>query len=160
MKKILFCLILGLFLMGCVSAANLPDFAMVDGFNDTGDGIFLKYDSNKKVEQTFFILEYNVHDAGDYLLNDTEYGYTVFNSTNNTFNFVDEKLKEKGCIELIEFEGKRYIVESWNDITGNDHDFTDTFNNLMQFNKLNNITPLNATEIIEKELLNQTNSTK
>lgn len=160
MKKILLCLILSLFLIGCVSAANLPNFIMIDGFNDTGDGIFLKYDSNKKVEQTFFILEYNEHDAGDYLLNDTDYGYTVFNNTNDTYNFVDEKLKEKGSIELIELDGKRYIVESWDAIKGDDHDFTGTFNNLLQFNKLNNITPINATEIIEKELLNQTNSTK
>ena len=111
MKKILLCLILGLFLIGFASAANLPNFKMIDGFNDTGDGLFLKYGSNNKVEQTFFILEYNEHDAADYLSNDTAYGYTIYNSTNGTYNFVDKPLKEIGSIELIEFEGKRYIVE-------------------------------------------------
>ena len=156
MKKILLCLILGLFLIGFASAANLPNFKMIDGFNDTGDGVFLKYGSNNKVEQTFFILEYNEHDAADYLSNDTAYGYTIYNSTNGTYNFVDKPLKEIGSIELIEFEGKRYIVESWDSLSGNDHDFTDTFNNLVEFNKLNNITPLNATEIIEHELSNLT----
>lgn len=160
MKKILLCLILSLFLIGFVSAADLPNVIMLDGFNDSGDGLYLKYDSNNKVAQTFFILEFNEHDAGDYLLNDTKYGYTVYNSTNDTYNFVDEKLKEKGSIELIELDGKRFIVESWDAISGDDHDFTDTFNNLMQFNKLNNITPINATEVIQNELLNKTNSTK
>ena len=160
MKKILICLILSLFLIGFVSAADLPKFNMIDGFNDTGDGIFLKYGSDNKISQTFFILEYNEHDASDYLLNDTDYGYIVSNGTNDTYNFVDKPLKEKGSIELIELDGKRFIVESWNPIEGDDHDFTDTFNNILQFNKLNNITPLNATEIIENELLNKTNSTK
>lgn len=160
MKKILLCLILSLFLIGCVSAIDLPNFVMMDGFDDAGDGVYLKHDSNNNVEQKFFILKFNEHDAGDYLLNDTKYGYNVFNSTNDTYNFVDEKLKEKGSIEIIEVGGQRFIIESWNDIKGNDHDFTVTFNNLMQFNKLNNITPLNATEIIENELLNKTNSTK
>ena len=161
MKKILICLILSLFLIGCVSASELPKFTMLDGYDDIGDGLYLKYGSNNKVVQTFFILEYNEHDAGDYLLNDTEYGYTVYNGTNDTYyNFVDEKLEEKGSIELVEFDGKKFIVESWDNIEGNNHDFNDTYNNLLKFNKLNNLKPLNATEIIEKELMNQTNSTK
>ena len=133
---------------------------MIDGFNDTGDGVFIKYDSGNKIAQTFFIMEYNEHDASDYFLNDTHYGYLVYNGTNDTYNFIDKPLKEKGSIELIELDGKRYIVESWNPLKGNNHDFTDTFDNLVKFNKLNNITPLNATEIIEQELMNKTNSTK
>ena len=159
MKKILVILILSLFLIGFVSAVELPNFTLPDGFDDVGDGIFIKYDSSKKPNQTLAIIEYTEHDAGDYLLNDTDYGYTVFNSTNDTYNFVDSKLKEKGTIELIEIDGKRFIVESWDALDGDDLDFTVTFNNLLQFNKLNNITPINATEIIENELLNQTNST-
>lgn len=159
MKKILVFLILSLFLIGFVSAVELPKFTLPDGFDDVGDGIFIKYDSSKKPNQTFAIIEYTEHDAGDYLLNDTDYGYTVYNSTNDTYNFVDSKLKEKGSIELIEIDGKRFIVESWDALDGDDLDFTTTFNNLLQFNKLNNITPINATEIIENELLNQTNST-
>ena len=128
MKKILICLILSLFLIGFVSAADLPKFNLPDGFDDVGDGIFIKYDSSKKPIQTFAIIEYTEHDAGDYLLNDSEYGYTIYNNTNA--------------------------------LKGDDLDFNATFNNLLQFNKLNNITPINATEIIEQELMNQTNSTK
>ena len=156
MKKILICLILGLFLIGFVSAVDLPKFTLPDGFDDVGDGIFIKYDSHKKPNQTFAILEYNEHDAGDFLLNDTKYGYTVYNGTNNTYHFADEKLKEKGTVEIIELDGKKFIVESCDSLDGDDLDFTATFNNLLLFNKLNNITPLNITEIIEKDLANQT----
>ena len=156
MKKIIVCLILSLFLIGFVSAVELPKFNVPDGFNDTGDGVFIKYDSFKKPNETLAVIEYTEHDAGDYLVNDTKYGYTVYNSTNNTYNFVDKKLGEKGSIELIEIDGKRFSVESWDKLEGDDLDFTVTFDNLMEFNKLNNITPINATQIINLELLNQT----
>ena len=155
-KKVMICLILSLFLIGFASAADLPNFNFPDDFKDVGDGIFIKYDSSNKPLQTFAVIEYTVTDAGDYLLNDTDYGYTVYNSTNNTFNFADEKLKEKGTIELIEIDGKKFIVESWDSLDGDKLDFKTTFNNILEFNKLNNITPLNITEIIDQDLANET----
>ena len=155
-KKLLICLILSIFLIGFVSAADLPNLVFPDDFKDVGDGVYIKYDSSNLPEQTFAIIEYTQTDAGDYLLNDTEYGYKVYNSTNDTYNFVDEKLKEKGSIELVEINGVKYIIESWNALDGDDLDFTVTFDNLLKLNKLNNLTPLNATEIIEQELTNQT----
>lgn len=101
----------------------------------------------KKPEQTFAIINYTKYDAQDYLKNDTKYGYTVYNATNNTFNFVDEKLNEKGSIEIIEVNGQKYIVESWNAIGSDNKDFTATFNNLLEFNKMNNVTPINSTNM-------------
>ena len=44
MKKILICLILSLFLIGIVSAADLPNFTIPNGFDDIGDGVYIKYD--------------------------------------------------------------------------------------------------------------------
>lgn len=155
-KKVMICLILSLFLIGFVSAADLPNFKFPDEFKDVGDGVFIKYDSLKNPEHTFAVIKYTSTDAGDYLLNDTKYGYTVYNSTNNTFNFIDKELKERGTIELIEVNGTRYIVESWDPLGGNDLDFNVTLSNLLAFNKLNNITPLNITEIIDQELSNET----
>lgn len=147
MKKIAICLILSLFLIGFVSAANVANFKLPDGFDDVGDGVYIKYDSSKKPEQTFAIINYTKYDAQDYLKNDTKYGYTVYNATNNTFNFVDEKLNEKGSIEIIEVNGQKYIVESWNAIGSDNKDFTATFNNLLEFNKMNNVTPINSTNM-------------
>lgn len=161
MKKILICLILSLFLIGFVSAADLPKFTLPDGFDDVGDGIYIKYDSSKKPNQTFAILKYTEHDAGDFLINDTKYGYTTYNGTNDTaYHFADKKLGEKGSVEIIEIDGNRFIVESWDTLDSDDLDFNSTFKNLVQFNKLNNITPLNLTEILEQELSNQTIITK
>ena len=148
LKKIAVCLILTLFLICAVSAANMTNFTLPDDFEDVGDGVYIKYDSAKKVEQTFAIIKYTQYDAEDYLKNDTSYGYTVYNGTNNTFNFVDEKLNEKGSIELVEIDGQKYIVESWNAIDGNANDFTKTFQNLLDFNKLNNVKPINSTEVL------------
>lgn len=48
MKKIAICLILSLFLIGFVSAANVANFKLPDGFDDVGDGVYIKYDSSKK----------------------------------------------------------------------------------------------------------------
>ena len=154
-KKVMICLILSLFLIGFVSAADLPNLTFSDDFKDVGNGVFIKYDAFKKPEQTLAVIEFTTHDASDYLKNDTSYGYSVHNNTNTTFNFVDEKLKEKGTIEMIEINGTKYIVESWDAIQGSNHDFTATDKNILNFNKLNNITPIGAAEAIE--LSNQTN---
>ncbi|MDO5859632.1 hypothetical protein [Methanobrevibacter sp.] len=158
-KKIAVCLILSLFLVGCVCAANAVYFTLPDDFDDVGNGVYIKYDSSKKPEQTFAIINYTQYDAEDYLKNDTEYGYSVYNGTNETFNFVDEKLSEKGSIEIIEVDGQKYIVESWNAIEGNNHDFTTTFQNLMEFNKLNNVKQVNATEVLNNLTTNETDNT-
>ena len=138
-KKVIFLLVLGLVTMGIVVAAENPTFNVPTDFEDLGDGVYVLYDSLKKPDQILSIVSYTEHDEDDYLANDTENKYTVYACDNNTFNFVDGSMDEKGTFEIIDVNGTKFIVDFVKEGIDNEKDFNDTFNSLMEFNKLNNV---------------------
>lgn len=138
-KKVIFLLVLGLVTMGIVVAAENATFNVPADFEDLGDGVYVLYDSLKKPDQILSIVSYTEHDEDDYLANDTENKYTVYACDNNTFNFVDGSMDEKGTFEIIDVNGTKFIVDFVKEGIDNEKDFNDTFNSLMEFNKLNNV---------------------
>ncbi len=140
-KKVIFLLVLSLIAMGVVVAAeDATAFNVPTDFEDLGDGVYVLYDTFKKPDQILSIVSYTEHDEDDYLANDTENNYTVYPCDNNTFNFVDGSMNEKGTFEIIEVNGTKFIVDFVKEGIDNEKDFNDSFKSLMEFNKLNNVT--------------------
>ena len=125
-----------------VSAVDITSFTAPDDFEDVGDGVYVLYDFMKNTDQILSVVSYTEHDADDYITNDTENGYTVYEFENNTYNFVYESMNEKGSFELIEFDGKKFIIDFTESGIGDENDFNETFDNLMKFNELNGVTPI------------------
>lgn len=149
-KKVIFLSILCLITLGVVVAGDndTVSFNVPSDFEDVGDGVFVLYDVVKKPDQILSIVYYTEHDEDDYLTNDSENNYTVFDCGNGTYNFIDKSMDEMGSFEIIEFNGDKFIVDFAKEGIDNEKDFNDTFKNLMEFNKLNkdkNITVINAT---------------
>ncbi len=138
-KKIFLGLFLTLILMGCVAAVNQTSFTVPSDFEDVGDGVYVLYDSSKEPIQILSVVEHTEHDADDYLTNDSENNYTVFEYENDTYNFIDGSIGEKGSFELIEVDGVKFIIDFAKRGIDDDGDFNETFQNLMEFNKLNNV---------------------
>lgn len=147
-KKIIIFSILAIFLMGFVSAQDFSDFKIGDGFKDVGDGVYVKYDSKGEAEESMAILNYTQHNGEDYFVNDTGYGYSVNKSKNNIYNYYDGKLKEQGSCEIVNKSGKLYIIESWESID-NAKDFNNTFNDILEFNKVNNLKPVDVSKVLK-----------
>lgn len=145
-KKIGLCLILGLVMVGAVYAIDSTSFQVPADFEDVGDGVYVEYDNFKNPLQILSVVEHSEFDAEDYLSNDTENNYTVWEGENNTFNFVDGSMDEKGTFEVIEVDGVKFIVDFAKRGIDNENDFNETLNNLLEFNRLNNVTPVNVTE--------------
>ncbi len=141
-KKIVMGLLLSLVLIGAVSAVNQTSFTAPNDFEDVGDGVYVLYDMVNNADEILSVVEYNQHDAKDYMTNDTENNYTVYKGENNTFNFVDKSMDEKGSFEIIEVDGAKFIIDFVKSGIGDENDFNDTFSNLMEFNKLNNVTAM------------------
>lgn len=135
-------------MMGFVSAVDITSFKVPSNFEDIGSGIYVQYGPGNTPDQSIAVLSYTKYDAGDYYKNDTEYGYSTVDYKNNTTNFIDKQLKEQGTFEFIKVDGKTFIVESWFSIDDKQKDFENTYQNLVEFNKLNNVTPLNASEVV------------
>ena len=130
-------------MVGVVSAVDITSFTAPDNFEDVGDGVYVVYDSFKNPVQVLAVINYTEHDADDYVTNDSNNDYTVFEGENNTYHFVDGSMDEKGSFELVEVDGVKFIIDFAKMGIDNKNDFNETFNNLMEFNKLNN---LNSTE--------------
>ncbi len=141
-KKVFLGLILCFILVGAVSAVDITSFTALDDFEDVGDGVYVLYDTFKQPQQVLSVVAHTEHDAEDYLTNDTENGYTVYEYENNTYNFVDESMDEKGSFELIEVDGKMFIVDFAKYGIDNEKDFNETFDDLMKFNELNGVEPI------------------
>ncbi len=141
-KKVFLGLILCLILVSAVSAIDTTSFTVPDDFEDVGDGVYVLYDTLKEPQQVLSVVSHTEHDADDYLTNDTVNGYTVYPCENNTYNFVDKSMDEKGSFELIEVDGEMFIIDFAEYGIDDASDFNETFDNLMKFNELNGVEPI------------------
>lgn len=139
LKRVILLLIISMALIGAVSAADQTSFKVQSEFEDLGDGVYVIYDAFKNADEILSVVEFNDHDWKDYTTNDTENKYVV-TGENNTYNFTDGSVNEVGSFELIEVDGDKFIVDYAK--TGNEDGLNQTFTNLMEFNKLNNVTPI------------------
>ncbi|MDO5815421.1 MAG: hypothetical protein Q4Q18_07270 [Methanobrevibacter sp.] len=139
LKRVILLLIISMALIGAVSAADQTSFKVQSEFEDLGDGVYVIYDAFKNADEILSVVEFNEHDWKDYTTNDTENKYVV-TGENNTYNFTDGSVNEVGSFELIEVDGDKFIVDYAK--TGNEDGLNQTFTNLMEFNKLNNVTPI------------------
>ena len=141
-KKILLGLILSLVLIGAAYAVDQTSFTAPSDFEDIGDGVYVLYDNSKNAKEILSVVKYTEHDIEDYMANDTENDYTVFEGENNTFHFVDKSVNEQGSFEVIDVDGNKFIIDFAKIGIDNENDFNDTFDNLLEFNKLNNVTAM------------------
>lgn len=132
-------LLFAMMIVGAVSAANQTGLKAPNDFEDIGDGVFVLYDSFKNADEILSIVKYNEHDWKDYTTNDTANKYEVHKDKNNTYNYTDGSVNEIGSFELVEFEGDKFIIDFAK--SGAENDLSNTYSNLLEFNKLNNITP-------------------
>ncbi|WP_407408813.1 hypothetical protein [Methanobrevibacter sp.] len=145
-KKIFFVLFIGLISIGVVAAVDVGNFNVPEGFDDLGSGVFI-FQSSKGHDQYLTIVPFNNHYKADYLINDSSDGYFIFLYKNNTFNYVEKSVNEQGSFEIIEVDGKKYIIDFSDDKIKGNNDFSDTHKWLVKFNKLNNVTAVNTTAL-------------
>ena len=139
-KKIILFLLFAMMIVGAVSAADQTSFKTPTNFEDIGDGVYVLYDSFKNADEILSVVKYNAHDWKDYITNDTSNKYVVHKDKNNTYNYTDGSVNEIGSFELVEVEGNKFIIDFAK--TGTENDLSNTYSNMLEFNKLNNLTPI------------------
>lgn len=124
-KKIFLFLIVFLLSISCVNAADfkIPDhFTQLSPNHYEDDGFYLN------------IVNYTNNSNFNRFESNPTLEYSVKPYKNNTYS--SHSTGQASIFELIEFEGKKYIVQCWSFHDDN----ANNFNNLMEFNKLNNLT--------------------
>ncbi|WP_407411049.1 hypothetical protein [Methanobrevibacter sp.] len=120
-----------------VSAAQLNQmFKAPSGLEAVGNNDFVD-----KQGHNLMISEYNDENKQTWFENDTETMYMVQPYENNPNIYIGITDEDNYFLEVIEKDGTKYIVGSW---TPNDsqEDFSMIAENLLEFNKLNKVTPV------------------
>lgn len=136
-KKILILILATAMLIGAVAAADQSSFKVPSNFEDLGDGVYVLYDAAKNTDEILSVVKFNEHDWKDYTTNDTGNKYVVVKDENNTYNYTDGSVDEVGSFELVEVGGDKFIIDFSK--IGSDNGFSLTYNNLLEFNKLNKL---------------------
>lgn len=139
-RKIILLLLFAMMIIGVAGAANQTSFKAPTNFEDIGDGVYVLYDSLKNADEILSVVKYNEHDWADYISNDTGNKYTVYKDKNNTYNYTDGSVEEVGSFELVEVDGSKFIIDFAK--SGKESDLSNTYANLVEFNKLNNLKPI------------------
>lgn len=122
--------------IGVVSAANLNQvFKAPSGLEPMGNNDFVD-----KQGHNIMISEFNDDNKKTWFENDTDPLYMVEPYENNQNIYVGVSDDDSYFLEVVEKDGTKYIVGSW---TPNDSkaDIDKTAENLLEFNKLNKVTP-------------------
>ena len=139
-KKIILFLLFAMMTIGAASAVDQTSFKVPSDFEDIGDGVYVIYDSLKNPDEVLSVVKYNEHDWADYITNDTTNKYVVYKGENNTYNITDGSVNEVGSFELVEVEGSKFIIDFAK--SGKESDLSKTNADMLEFNKLNNIKPM------------------
>ena len=135
MKKIVFGVCILLILLGTVYAANNNEiFNAPSSLKPVGNNDFVDQQGHN-----IMIAELTDDGITTWLQNDTDPVYLVEKYNDTIYVGTDD---EKDCYlhEVVEKDGKKYLITSW---TPNGAEETPTIqSNLEEFNKLNNLKPL------------------
>ena len=142
--KIILGLLLLSLIIGTVSAEIVDDFKAPTPLNPLGTSSFA--DGNGHNIQ---LTKYTQDSHRIWFENDTGTNYYVepYSQSTNFYIYVDgaesdtTQYEAIGILEIIEHNGEKYIVSSWT-AKDSDSDIQLAYNNLLQFNELNHLTPL------------------
>ncbi len=150
--KIIIGISLLLLCLGAASATDIVDiFKAPSSLQPMGTSAFVDQQGHN-----LDFIEYNDHTRQVWFENDTELSYNVEPyQGNDTFYMYEDgaesdpnALEAKGLIEIVEKDGVKYIINSWT-ANDSDNDFKMAYDNLLEFNKLNQLKPLTIDDIIQ-----------
>lgn len=123
--------------IGVASAANLNQiFKAPSDLEPMGDSGFVD-----KQGHNIMINEYNDENKQTWFENDTDSMYFVEPYSGNPNIYIGVEETDHYYLEVVEKDGNKYIVGSWTP-KDSDSDFKKIAENLKEFNKLNNVEPV------------------
>lgn len=130
--------------IGMVAAAEISDIKVADGFENQGDG---DYENDATHIDIDIMDEKDAGPLADVFKNDSNVKYTITpGKLNNTFNYTDGVNEQAGIDELVKINDKEYVIE----FSADDDDnvsLDDIYDALEEFNKLNDLTPIDPSTL-------------
>lgn len=106
-------------------------------YHETGDSPGQGSGRNMMIQESHDSIE------EEYTTNLTEDNYYAFKNSDNTWNYTDGSNQCSGCFEVVKIDDKDYfIVFTTQDNVEFTSDTLTTYDLMMEFNKLNNLDPI------------------
>ena len=133
-KKIILLLLLIFLLLSTSYALSNNDLKAPSGLHKLG-----YYDFVDEKGHNIQIINYTDNTHKTWFENDTGYTVQPYEKNNSFYLYADDE-NDCGVLEIIEYDGNKYIINSWT--PNGSKDAENVVNNLMEFNKLNHLTPI------------------
>lgn len=134
MKKKIILISLLLILLSAAYASDLPTFKLPGTLHEIGTGTFVD-EKGHNIQ----IIEYTDTTKDIWFENDTDYTVQPYEKNDSFYIYADDE-NDCGILEIVEVNGVKYIVNSWTPNGSKDAEII--ANNLLEFNRLNNLTPI------------------
>lgn len=142
--KILIGLSILFLLIGMVSATDINNLKVPEGWEAIGSGSYHEIGDNpgQGSGQNMMIEKWFDGLKDEYYQNNSEEQYTVMEDVNNTFMYIDDLGGMAGCFEVVEIDGEKYFVNFWTVDYTDSEKIADTSFFMVKFNELNNLEPV------------------
>ena len=131
-------------LIGMVSATDINNLKVPDGWKAIGGGSYHEEGDSpgQGSGQNMMIEKWYDGLKDEYYQNITEEQYTVTDTGNNTYMYIDDLNQNAGSFEVVEIDGEKYFVNFWTVDNMDVEEIADTSLFMQEFNKLNNFEPV------------------
>ena len=142
--KIIIGLSVLLLLIGMVSATDINNLKVPDGWKSLGDGSYHEEGESpgQGSGQNMMIQKWSDSFKDEYYQNNSDEKYSVQDTGNNTFMYIDDMSQNAGSFEVVEIDGQKYFVNFWTVDNMDVEKIADTSLFMQEFNKLNNLEPV------------------
>lgn len=142
--KILIGLSILFLLIGMVSATDINNLKVPDGWKAIGGGSYHEEGDSpgQGSGQNMMIEKWYDGLKDEYYQNNTDEQYTVIEDGNHTFMYIDDLNQMAGCFEVVEIDNEKYFVNFWTVDYRNSEEIADASYFMVQFNELNNLEPV------------------
>lgn len=142
--KIIIGLSVLLLLIGMVSATDINNLKVPDGWKSLGDGSYHEEGDSpgQGSGQNMMIQKWSDSFKDEYYQNNSDEKYSVQDTGNNTFMYIDDMSQNAGSFEVVEIDGQKYFVNFWTVDNMDVEKIADTSLFMQEFNKLNNLEPV------------------
>ena len=142
--KIIIGLSVLLLLIGMVSATDINNLKVPDGWKSLGDGSYHEEGDSpgQGSGQNMMIQKWSDSFKDEYYQNNSDEKYSVQDTGNNTFMYIDDMNQNAGSFEVVEIDGQKYFVNFWTVDNMDVEKIADTSLFMQEFNQLNNLEPV------------------
>ena len=142
--KIIIGVLLIFLVIGIAAATDVDNLKVPEGWESIGDGSYHEIGDSpgEGSGRNMMIMEYTDSNCNEFFENGTD-DYYIFKNDDGSYNFTDWTVnRDEGCFEVVEIDGNQYFLFFSSNIDNDYSSELSIFDVVLEFNKLNNLTPI------------------